>query len=67
MPYCEVPIEALDRLTLFGFQVLEDDGDFMLVVGDKGRMIVDKSKPFLWFDDIEDAVQIGATAIVQGP
>jgi hypothetical protein len=35
------------------------------VHGPLGRTCIDKLKPVVWFEDIADAAQAGATAILQ--
>ena len=63
MPWARIPPEYLEHLPLFGIDFLSDDGDFAWYRGLKGRMHVEKASPRVFFEDISDAKQCGATAI----
>jgi len=65
MPWCRIPVEKLAHIRLFGYDVLIEDDQFMWVHGPLGRTCIDKFKPVVWFEDIADAAQAGATAILQ--
>lgn len=65
MPWCQVPVERLQYLTLFGYDILSEDDGFIWAHGPKGRTCIDKSKPVVWFEDAADAGQAGATAVLQ--
>ncbi len=67
MPYCEVPEENLAQLGLFGFLVLHETDTHIIVRDSRGESIVVKARPFLWFEEISEAHQMGARAIVTGP
>lgn len=69
MPFCEIPKEKLEFISLFGFDIVGDNGDGFLAVKDSNNklQIVDKEKPHLWFDDVTDAMQLGATALINSP
>jgi len=63
MPWCEIPANKLSNINLFGYDVISDEGAFLWVRGPRGRTRVERSCPRLWFEDIADAMQIGAVAI----
>lgn len=66
MPFCEIPADKLNNINLFGYDVISDNGGpFLWVHGPRGRLRVERSRPRLWFEDIADAMQIGAIAILQ--
>lgn len=71
MPYCEIPPARLQHLGLFGFKVELETTDALVITCQKGdgdeTLLVDKKRPHLWFDDIADAVQMGAIAIITMP
>ncbi len=64
MPYCSIPTEKLEFLSLFGFRVIGENDDFYFIIDSRGDAIVDKKKPFIWFDDVADAMQMGAESIM---
>lgn len=63
MPWARIPPDKLINLPLFGIDVIQDDGDFVWMRGDRGRMRVYKHAPRVWFESVADAHQAGATAI----
>lgn len=66
MPWVTIPAEMLPQLSLFGIDLIEDCGDdHAWYHGSKGRMYVEKNKPNIWVDEIGDAQQLGATAILK--
>jgi len=65
MPWCQIPFEKIKQITLFGYDILNEDNEFIWVHGPLGRTCIDKAKPVVWFDDAGDAAQAGATAILQ--
>jgi hypothetical protein len=64
MPWVEIPSERLEDLPLFGIDHLVDDGDFAWYRGARGRMRVYKARPRVFFEDLVDAHQCGATSIL---
>jgi hypothetical protein len=66
MPWARIPPNKLINLPLFGIDVIADDGDFVWMSGARGRMHVDKGSPKIFFEDIADAHQAGATSIMIG-
>lgn len=64
MPWARIPPDKLINLPLFGIDVIADDGDFVWMSGARGRMHVDKRAPKIFFEDISDAHQAGATSIM---
>ena len=64
MPWARIPPDKLINLPLFGIDVVLDDGDFVWMRGERGRMRVDKRSPRVWFESAADAHQAGATAIM---
>ncbi len=65
MPFVEIPPENLKHLPLFGYDLIADDSQFAWYTGPRGRMRVDKKKPFVWVEDPGEAIQLGAIAVVQ--
>jgi hypothetical protein len=64
MPWCEIPTEKLEHIGLFGYDVIMEDGKFLWLHGPKGRLVVERARPRLWFEDVGEAVQAGAIAII---
>lgn len=64
MPWARIPPDKLIDLPLFGIDVIMDDGDFVWMRGSRGRMHVDKRNPRIWFEDVAEAHQAGAAAIL---
>ena len=62
MVWARIPPDKLINLPLFGIDVIAEDGNLLWLRGPSGRMCVDKNAPRVWFDDIGDAHQAGATA-----
>jgi hypothetical protein len=67
MPFVQIPPASLDHLSLFGYDIIVDDGNFAWYHGPRGRTRVEKAKPVVWLDDLADAMQLGATAIMVHP
>lgn len=70
MPWFEIPPEKLPHLSLFGYDRLSDGtsaSDFEWYTGPLGRTRVQKSKPFVWLEDVADGIQLGAVGIHKGP
>lgn len=69
MPWCEVPPAALAHVGMFGYHVINDNPEFVILQhGNKGNCVVSKARPVLWFDDVGEAMQAGAISIIQvGP
>lgn len=63
MVWARIPPDKLANLPLFGIDTLQEDGDFVWMKGPSGRICVDKRAPRIWFEDVGDAHQAGATAI----
>lgn len=66
MPWAKIPPENLSFMPLFGYDLVQDDGDRAWYNGPRGRMSVEKAAPHFWFEDVGEAQQAGATAIL-GP
>jgi hypothetical protein len=62
-----VGIEGLDLNILesfFGFQILVDEDEFALIIDDKGNLqIIDKKRPHIYLEDINDAMLIRSRVI----
>lgn len=70
MPYCEIDVNNLNFLSLFGFQILSETDVFYSVKDFHGRhCLIDKKRPFIWFDDedLGEAIQMGVKSIVTCP
>lgn len=67
MPWVRIPVENLEHLPLFGWDLVRDEGSTAWYSGTRGRMRVDKSDPRVWVDDETEAIQLGATAILVTP
>jgi hypothetical protein len=66
MPYARIPSERLEDLPLFGIDLIVDEGEFAWYRGAKGRIRVEKASPIVYFEEIADAHQCGATALIIG-
>ena len=64
MPWATIPSENLPYMALFGYDIVKDDGDYAWYNGPRGRARIQKDAPSFWFDDVVDAQQAGATAIL---
>lgn len=65
MAFHKIPSKNLGNLSLFGFQIIEEDDDLILVEDREGEeVVVYKKDPWIWFDDPEDAMQLGSTGII---
>jgi hypothetical protein len=64
MPWIKIAPDRLQHLPLFGIDFLKDDGAFSWYRGSKGRMRVEKANPCVFVDDEQDAIQLGAEAIL---
>ncbi len=64
MPWFRIPPERLGDLSLFGIDLIRDEGEFAWYRGARGRMRIEKSDPWVFFDEISDAHQCGASSIV---
>jgi hypothetical protein len=62
MVWARIPPDKLVHLPLFGIDVIAEDDSLLWLHGPSGRMCVDKHAPRIWFDDLGDAHQAGATA-----
>lgn len=65
MPWCEIPPENLVHISLFGYDTVVEEADFIWVHGPRGRQRIEKACPRVWFEDDADAMQLGATAILR--
>lgn len=64
MPWARIPPDRLDLLPAFGIDVIKEEQDFVWFRGPSGRMRVSKKNPRVFFEDINDAIQAGAKAIL---
>jgi hypothetical protein len=66
MPWARIPPDKLINLPLFGIDVIHEEEDFVWMTGgpEGGRQRIRKVAPRIWFDDLSDAQQAGATAIM---
>ncbi|KAB2880683.1 MAG: hypothetical protein F9K38_10040 [Pseudorhodoplanes sp.] len=67
MPWVRIPADQLANLPLFGIDLIKDDGDFAWYRGARGRMHVEKKDPNIFVEDINDAIQLKAKAILCSP
>ena len=65
MPWAKIPPQKLPHMPLFGYDHIKDDGDHAWYRGPIGRIRVEKATPKFWFDDVTEAHQAGATAILR--
>jgi len=63
MPWAKIPADQLEFLPLFGIDLIKDEGEFAWYRGPQGRMRVEKANPRVFFEDVCDAIQLGAKAI----
>ena len=64
MPWVILPPDRIADLPLFGIDLVVDQGEYAWYRGSRGRMRVEKAAPRVFFEEIVDAHQCGATAIV---
>ena len=64
MPWVKIPPAQVPHLSLFGIDFIKDDGDFAWYRGERGRMRIEKKDPTVFVEDISDAIQLKATAIL---
>ena len=64
MPFVEIPHERLPHLPMFGYDKIDEDDDFAWYTGPHGRIRIEKSRPIVWLDDVEDAIQLGAIYVI---
>jgi hypothetical protein len=65
MPYVQIPPDRLEHLPLFGYDLVFVEGDRLWYHGPFGRTAIDRNRPYVWVDDIGEAIQLGAIAIAQ--
>jgi hypothetical protein len=64
MPWFKIPPDKLEHLSLFGIDLIADQGEFAWYRGTNGRMRVEKADPRIFFEDVSEAHQCGATAVM---
>lgn len=64
MPWIKIATDKLKHLSLFGIDFLKDDGLFAWYRGARGRMRIEKANPRVFVESEEDAIQLGAEAIL---
>jgi hypothetical protein len=64
MPWFRIPAENLAHLPLFGIDLIRDENGFAWYRGEVGRMRVEKRDPRVFLEDVGEAIQLGATAIL---
>ena len=64
MPWAKIPADKLEHMPLFGYDPVKDEGDFAWYRGPEGRIYVENATSKFWFEDIADAQQAGAFAIL---
>ena len=64
MPWAKIPPENLPNMSLFGYDLIQDHGGYAWYSGPNGRTRVEMAAPRFWFEDVADAQQAGATAIL---
>jgi hypothetical protein len=65
MPWCRINPDRIPHLSLFGYDMVSDEGGIIWMHGPKGRIAIEKADPWVWLDDEQDALQIGAKGILQ--
>jgi len=69
MPWVRIPQRRLKDVPLFGIDFIRDDDDdpaYAWYRGSRGRMRVEKANPFIFFEDVGDAIQLEAIGIIKG-
>ena len=66
MPSVKIPPDALTRLKIFGYQKVGEDAVHIFYESQDSYVVVRKDDPWIWFEDINDAIQLGAEAIIVG-
>lgn len=64
MPWVRIPPERVKNLPLFDIDLIKDEGEFAWFRGPSGRMRVEKADPRVFVEDVADAIQLGATAVL---
>jgi hypothetical protein len=64
MPWVKIPADRLQHLPLFGIDLIEDQGDFAWYHGPLGRMRIEKADPNVFVEEISEAIELGAKAIL---
>ena len=66
MPFCQLPLPSLDNISLFGYQIVAENEEVLIILCPQGRkQLVYKEKPILWFEDEDmgDALQLNAIGV----
>lgn len=53
-------------MELFGFTVIDENDDGYIIRDSRGVAHVDRKKPYLWFDEVSDAIQMSAKGVLIG-
>ena len=64
MPWFKIPEESLAHLGLFNYDKVQDLGDAAWYRGPYGRLYVEKSNAWILLEDINDAIQLKAEAVI---
>ena len=69
LPYVSIEGIPDSRLALFGYENLGEDSEFVFYLDLEGRVsIAHKNNPYIWVEDMGDAIQMGSKSIiVTGP
>ncbi len=65
MPYVSISDIPEDRLAFFGHEKMAEVDEFLIYSDRDGRLsVTPKDNPYIWVDDISDAIQMGSKSIV---
>ena len=65
MPYFSIEGIPQETLTFFGYERVYVDEEFWVYEDADGHTsVVARDRPYLWIEDINDAIQMGTRAII---
>lgn len=65
MPFVSIAGIDKERLSFFGIELIAEVGSFQFYKDFEGRIsVADKTRPYVWVDDINDAIQLGSDSII---
>lgn len=68
MPWAAIPPDRAKNIGMFGYNWVSDDGDdYAWYNGPFGLIRVYRPSPKFFFEDVTDAIQAGAEAILVSP
>ena len=65
MAWYKVKVSKLQFISMFGYNVLEENNEFIIAEWNGKSYIIDKSNPWLEFDDNGEAMQLGVDGVIK--